>query len=166
MNIPKFYGLLNLSLKENDIIVPDGGGSYFYPMQYIEMKEGMRFIVSGLGSMGWALPAAIGAWFSRPQSRIICIIGDGGFQLNVQELQTIVYHEIPLIIFYMNNGGYNTIKNTQERYFGRCLGESSETGISFPNIEKIANAYGIKYTLDMMWAFYQTTGVICEIKLS
>ena len=166
MNLDKFYEYLNLSLKENDVIVTDGGGSFFEPMQNIAMKQGMRFVVSAYGTMGWALPAAIGTWFANPTDRIICIVGDGGFQLNIQELQTIVHHQIPLKIFYMNNGGYKTIHDTQKKYFQRFIGESKATGISFPEIEKIAKAYGLLYTLDLMWAFYQTTPVICEIKLS
>ncbi len=163
MNTTNFCKELSLNLRENDIIIPDAGSSFFECAREIKLKEGMRFITSGLGTMGYSMPVAIGAWFAQ-QGRIICVIGDGGFQLNIQELQTIIYHKIPLKIFYINNGGYATIRNTQKKYFGRYTGESYATGVSFPSIRKIARTYGIYYTTNMAIALKQRTAVICEIK--
>jgi len=166
MNISNFYELLNGNLKDGDIIVPDGGGSYFYPMQMIQCRRDMRFVVSGYGTMGWSLPAAIGAWFANQKARVICIIGDGGWQLNMQEWATVMHHHIPLKVFYMNNGGYQTIHDTQWRYFQRFIGCNHNTGISFPPIDEIIHAYDMTiYTQDIDEAFKCLMPVLCEVKL-
>lgn len=88
----------------------------------------------------------IGIWAAKPKSRIICITGDGSFQMNIHELQTIVHHKIPAKIFVINNQGYLAIRTTQRNFFqSRFIGEGKNSGVSFPNTEKIAKAYGIKY---------------------
>jgi acetolactate synthase-1/2/3 large subunit len=93
--------------------------------------------------MGYDLPAAIGAAFARPGKRVICIAGDGSIQMNIQELQTIVHHHLPLKIFVLNNSGYLSMRMTQSGFFGRLTGESSSSGASFPDMVKVACAYGI-----------------------
>ena len=166
MNLVSFCESLNSNIKDGDIIVPDGGGSFFEPMRHIWCKRDMRFVVSGLGTMGWALPAAIGAWFARPDSRIICIIGDGGWQLSMQEWATVMHHHIPLKVFYMNNGGYQTIHDTQQKFFGRFIGCNHNTGISFPPIADIIHAYDMTiYTQDIGEAFKCLMPVLCEVIL-
>jgi acetolactate synthase-1/2/3 large subunit len=96
--------------------------------------------------MGYDLPAAIGAAFAGPDQRVICIGGDGSLQMNIQELQTIVHHQLPIKIFVMNNSGYLSMRSTQSGFFGRLTGESKMTGVSFPDMVKLACAYGIPST--------------------
>jgi acetolactate synthase-1/2/3 large subunit len=94
--------------------------------------------------MGYGLPAAIGACFARDKGRIICLEGDGSIQLNIQELQTVVHHRLPLKIFIFNNGGYLSIRTTQQTFFdGHLVGEGPGSGVSFPDMVKVAQAYGI-----------------------
>jgi acetolactate synthase-1/2/3 large subunit len=95
--------------------------------------------------MGFELPSAIGSQIAEPNKTIITILGDGSFQLNIQELQTIVQYKLPIKIFLFNNGGYGAIHITQTNCFDKKYGVNKETGISFPDTEKIAFAYGIKY---------------------
>jgi len=98
------------------------------------------------GEMGFAIPASIGAHLADPDVNMLAITGEGSFQFNIQELQTIVHNKMPIKIFILNNGGYLSIRNTQIKYFdNRFSGVDPESGISFPECEKIAAAYGIKF---------------------
>lgn len=100
----------------------------------------------GLGSMGFALPSAVGAHFASKGSRVIVLEGDGSLQLNIQELQTIRHYAINAKIFVFSNGGYAAIKTMQDRNFGaRHVGCTEFSGISMPSLEKIALAYGFPY---------------------
>ena len=81
--------------------------------------------------MGYDIPASIGAAIARGGRRVICLAGDGSSQMNIQELQTIVHHRLPITIFILNNGGYQSIRQTQLSYFGRRIGESPASGVSF-----------------------------------
>jgi acetolactate synthase-1/2/3 large subunit len=93
--------------------------------------------------MGYDLPAAIGAAFARPGKRVICLAGDGSIQMNIQELQTVVHHQLPIKIFVLNNSGYLSMRMTQSAFFGRLTGESAASGASLPDMVKVACAYGI-----------------------
>ena len=96
--------------------------------------------------MGYDLPAAIGCAFARPGKRIICIAGDGSIMMNLQELQTIVGHQLPIKIFILNNRGYHSIRQTQNGFFpDNVVGCGGESGLSFPDYAKIAHAFGIPY---------------------
>ena len=96
--------------------------------------------------MGWGLPAAIGAYYASKSKRIICITGEGGLQMNLQEFATIMHNKLPIKTFIYNNGGYLTIKQTQQLGFkSRIMGSTPKTGISFPNYKKIADSHKIKY---------------------
>jgi len=91
--------------------------------------------------MGWGLPAAVGAAFATGR-RVICITGDGGLMMNVQELATVAHHKLNIKIFVLNNGGYLTIKQTQEMGFeGRLMGVNSNTGLCFPHWGDLAEAH-------------------------
>ena len=82
--------------------------------------------------MGWGLPAAIGAFFASQQKRIVCITGEGGLQMNIQEFATIMHNKLPIKTFIYNNGGYLTIKQTQQLGFeSRIMGSNKKTGLSF-----------------------------------
>jgi acetolactate synthase-1/2/3 large subunit len=108
------------------------------------LQKGQRLIANtGDASMGYDLPAAIGTAFARPGKRVICIAGDGSLQLNVQELQTVFQYQLPLKIFVLNNDGYLSIRLSQANMFKRLTGESAQSGVSFPDIVKVAQAYNI-----------------------
>ena len=94
--------------------------------------------------MGYGLPATIGACFANHRKRVICAHGDGGLELNIQELQTMVHYKLPIILFVLNNGGYLTIKLMQQNHFGRYVGSDPSSGVSCPDIVKVGTAYGIK----------------------
>jgi acetolactate synthase-1/2/3 large subunit len=96
-----------------------------------------------MASIGSALPMAIGASFAAPSRKIIVIVGDGGFQLNIQELQTVVHHSLPIKIILLNNSGYGMIRQFQEQYFD-CRFQSSVIGFSNPDFQKVVSAYDIR----------------------
>ena len=93
--------------------------------------------------MGFDLPASIGAAVARKGARVVCLAGDGSLQLNIQELQTVVHHQLNLKIFVLNNGGYLSMRMSQGGFFKRFIGADAASGISFPDITKIAAAYGL-----------------------
>lgn len=120
-----------------------GGHGYF-------IKKGTRFIEnSGMASMGWDLPAALGACFANDKKPMICLTGDGSIQMNLQELQTIIHHKLPIKIVIFNNDGYHSIRQSQSNFFkGKplCGIGPDSLDLSFPDMEKIAKAYGYKFT--------------------
>lgn len=104
------------------------------------------FSNSAIAAMGYGFPAAIGACVARKGKRVICFDGDGSFQMNLQELQTVVYNHLNLKIFYLNNNGYHSIRQTQMNTFqSQFVGICDGYGLSFPEAEKLAYAYGIPY---------------------
>jgi acetolactate synthase-1/2/3 large subunit len=109
------------------------------------IKKGDKFIISSQGDMGFELPASIGASIAEKEKMVVPIFGEGSFQLNIQELQTIVQYKIPIKIFLFNNASYGAIEITQTNFFKNKFGVDTTSGISFPDTEKVANAYGIKY---------------------
>lgn len=148
-NVYCFINELSKMLPEGqDTVVGNGSACVVGSHAYV-IKENQRFIInSGAASMGYDLPAAIGACLANDRKPLICLSGDGSIQMNLQELQTIVFHNLPIKIFVINNQGYHSMRQTQ----GNLFPEFSTTGVgpeskdlSFPNMEKIANAYDIKY---------------------
>ncbi|MCM1537878.1 MAG: thiamine pyrophosphate-binding protein [bacterium] len=134
-------------LSEDDTVICGNGSACVMTFQAAVVKEGQRlFTNSGCAAMGYGFPAAIGACFARKGRRVICIDGDGSFQMNLQELQTVVHHQLNLLIVILNNNGYHSIRQTQSNLFKPPLvGVCAENGISFPDMEKLAYAYGIAY---------------------
>lgn len=132
--------------KENTVVISDAGSAYYVTCQALLIKNS-RFITSGAqAEMGFTLPACIGASFANPQANIIGVTGDGSFQFNIQELQTIIHYNLPIKLFVLNNNGYLSIRNTQDKFFeGRHFGTSPISGVSFPSLEKIAKAYNFEY---------------------
>jgi acetolactate synthase-1/2/3 large subunit len=129
-------------LTPDDIIVTDVGCSYQTTHQAFRIKKGQRLLSNGgLASMGWGLPAAVGAAFASGK-RIVCVTGDGGFMFNAQELSTIVYHGLNVQILVLNNGGYLTQKQAGEFAFNRVVGSSSES-LSFPDFVELAKSHGM-----------------------
>jgi acetolactate synthase-1/2/3 large subunit len=123
--------------------------------------------------MGYDLPAAIGATVARAGKRVVCLAGDGSLQMNIQELQTIAQFNLPVKLFVLNNNGYLSIRTSQKGFFGDVVGESPESNVSFPNIEKIAKAYGLPYkklggksfTKPLREVLDMPGPVICEVML-
>ena len=155
-------------------IVCGNGSACVITFQAAIIKKGQRlFTNSGCAAMGYGFPAAIGAIIARENKPVICIDGDGSFQMNIQELQTVVYNRLNLKIVYLNNNGYHSIRQTQNNIFNRGLvGVCDGNGISFPDISKIAGAYGLGYvkidSLESIEAGYSEMmkidgPVICEV---
>ncbi len=139
-----FMEVLFDRLAGDDVVVSGNATACIVPFQVARLQKGQRLISnSGSASMGHDLPAAIGAAVAREGGRVICLAGDGSIQLNLQELQTVVHHRLPVKIFVLNNHGYLSIRTTQGNFFGRFVGESPESGVSFPDMVKLAQAYGI-----------------------
>jgi acetolactate synthase-1/2/3 large subunit len=146
-----FMEVLSDKLTDNNVVVTDMGTSYTCTMQSLQMNGKNRlFTSSACCSMGFGLPGAIGAHFGDPNKNIILIAGDGGLQMNIQELQTIIHNKIPLKIFLLNNNGYLAISLMQDNLFkGKYIGSNLESGVSNPNFIKLADAYGFKtYTFN------------------
>jgi len=131
---------------DNTIFITDAGSTFFATAQALKIRGEQRAVIAGgTSAMGYNLPAVIGSWFGDKKP-IICITGDGSFQMHLSELQTIVHHKIPAKIFITNNEGYLAIRTTQKNFFEkRLIGEGIKSGISFPSTKKIADAYGIQY---------------------
>ena len=143
-----FMNELSKCLKEDAAIVTDAGSAVYVPAQAIvTTSPSQRYITSGgQAEMGFALPGAVGVSVARGKGEVIGITGDGSFQMNIQELQTIVYNRLPVKMFVWNNDGYLSIRETQTRVFGgRYIGTDATCGVSFPSLEKIAHAYGMEY---------------------
>lgn len=134
-------------LESGDIVVTGNGTAYTSTFQAMKIKKGVRvFANQGCASMGYGLPAAIGAITSKPKGKTVLITGDGSLQMNIQELQTLVTYQMPLKIFVLENDGYLAIKTTQKSFFGgKFTGSNSASGVICPDLKKIASAYGIKY---------------------
>ena len=139
-----FIDRLFAILDEDDAVVCGNATACIVPYQAGKLKKGMRLISnSGSASMGYDLPAAIGACVAKG-GRVICLAGDGSLQMNIQELQTVVTQNLPVKIFVLNNGGYLSIRQTQNGFFnGRLIGTGATSGISFPDMVKVGAAYGI-----------------------
>jgi len=147
INSYDFLDNLSNVLNNNDTIVTDMGLSFVGTHQSFKIKKGQKlFTNSGHAPMGWGLPAAIGACLASKKKRIICITGEGGLQMNIQEFATVMHNKLPIKTFIYNNGGYLTIKQTQQLGFkSRIMGSNSKTGLSFPSYKKIAESHKIKY---------------------
>jgi acetolactate synthase-1/2/3 large subunit len=144
-----FVEQLTAELPENALMVAGNGTACVVLFQAGTVKEGQRiFWNSGCASMGYDLPAAIGACVASGGKDVVCLTGDGSIQMNIQELQTIVHHRFPLKIFVLNNNGYISMKQTQDAYFdGRRVACDAASGVSFPDMRKIAKAYGLRAEL-------------------
>ncbi len=141
-----FTHKLTECLKENDILVMANGSACVCTFQNAVVKKSQRFILnSGDASMGYALPASIGACYEADGRDVICLEGDGSIMMNLQELQTIVYNRLPIKIFVINNQGYSSIRQSQKNFFaGHMTGSGADSGVSVPNFTEIGRAFGLK----------------------
>lgn len=140
-----FVHSLFQQLADDDTVVCGDGTACVVPFQIATIREGQRmFTNSGSASMGYDLPASIGAAVASNGRRVVCLAGDGSIHMNIQELQTVKHHQLNLKIFVINNGGYLSIHSTQKAFFGRFIGEGPGSGVSFPSYVELAKAYGIQ----------------------
>lgn len=146
INTYHFINELSAKANRNSIFVVDTGSCFHVHAQAFKVKLGQRHIITGgLSTMGYS-PAANGVAAAAKGQEVYCITGDGSFQFNIQELQTIVQEKLPVKIILFNNNGYLLIRVTQNNFLGgRHIGIDKESGVSFPDLEKISNAYGINF---------------------
>lgn len=146
MNPYAFVEALFRHLREDDIVVCADGSACVVTFQAAALKRGQRLYTnSGSASMGYDLPAAIGAAVASGR-RVICLAGDGSIQMNLQELQTIKTHRLPVKIIILNNDGYHSIRQTQQGFFGALYGCNPESGVEFPPTNLVAAAWGMPWS--------------------
>ncbi len=141
-----FTYTLTKCMKENDIFVMTNGSACVCPFQNAIVKKNQRYILnSGNASMGFGLPASIGAKINSPERNVICLEGDGSIMMNLQELETVVFNKIPVKIFVINNNGYSSIRQTQRNFFeGHMTASGVDSGVGVPDFYALANAFKIK----------------------
>jgi len=144
INSYRFMQVLEKYFHDDQIVVTDMGTALLSGHQVLKFKEGQRMLTStGLGEMGFGLPGAIGAAIGANRE-VMCLNCDGGMMLNLQELQTIAHHQLPIKIIIFNNDGYLMIKHTQKALFaGRYSGSDQNSGVTCPDFSKVAYAFGI-----------------------
>lgn len=143
-----FMDRLFMALPEGQSVVTGNGSACVMSFQAAQLKRGQRLWTnSGCASMGYELPAAIGAAMAQPNSPIVCIAGEGSIMMNLQELQTIATLNLPIVVFLINNGGYVSISQTHRNFFaGREIGAGPKSGLGFPEFDSIARAFGFTYS--------------------
>ena len=130
---------------KKDVIIPDASANLIWAMQALEPKGQKIFTALNHSPMGYSMPATIGAYLANKSKNIICTIGDGSMQMNIQELATIAHFKFPVKIFVLNNNGYGLIKLTQDMWLGsRRVGVDKSSGLAMPDIIKISKAYDIE----------------------
>jgi len=156
----------------NKITICSSGSIVTNIWHMVKIKHNDNFIISSQGDMGFELTAAIGSAIAEKRKLIIPIFGEGSFQLNIQELQTIIHNKLPIKILIFNNNSYGANFITQNLYFKSLYGTNKDSGLSFPDTEKISNAYGIKYISiyknnelnDKFEQFFnEKEAIICEV---
>jgi acetolactate synthase I/II/III large subunit len=170
--------VLSDEMQANDLLIPGSSGACSeITMQAFRVKKGMRIFNSqGLGSMGFGVPASIGGCIASNGKRTVCIDGDGGFQMNIQELETVRRLDLPIKFFVLNNNGYGSIRSTQQAYFERrFVGSEASSGLTLADTAKIAAAYDLPFVsitshADMRQKVKQileTPGpVVCEVDIT
>jgi acetolactate synthase-1/2/3 large subunit len=157
VNTYEFATELNKKLNNDSIVVVGNSTSSMQFLQKGINKQGQKLFGNiNCGTMGYDLPAAIGACIASNKKEVICITGDGSIQMNLQELQTIVHNKLPIKIIVFNNNGYQLIVNTQNNFQnGKLSGCNKESGVSFPDMSKIAKAYDIEYNDSLSLSLYK-----------
>jgi acetolactate synthase I/II/III large subunit len=174
INSYRFMEKLNARFKPDQVVVTDMGTALLSGHQVLKMKPGQRLMTStGLGEMGYGLPAAIGASFANNKGEVLCLNCDGGMMMNLQELQTIAHYKLPIKIIIFNNDGYLMIKHTQKNIaHGRYAGVDKASGVSCPDFSKLAYAFGFPSWQIRTWEDFETmigdfmnceTPAICEV---
>ena len=135
---------INEMIDNDAIVIPECGANLCWVYQIFHRRNHTLFTAGGNSPMGYTLPATIGAALTDPRRQVIGFLGDGGFQMNIQELQTMIHYNLNIKIVLLNNFGYGIIKQFQDSYFESRY-EASGRGYSQPDIKNIAGAYGIRY---------------------
>ena len=140
-----FVDQLFHDLSEDAVVVAGNGSACVIGFQAATLKQGQRFFTnSGCASMGYDLPAAIGASFAKGCSSVVCLAGDGSLMMNIQELATVAGYKLPIKIIVLNNQGYHSIRQTQQAYFpDNVFGTSTENGVFFPDFVRVGQAFNI-----------------------
>ena len=161
INSYRFMQRLNGFFKPDQTVVTDMGTALLSGHQVLRLRDGQRLMTStGLGEMGYGLPGAIGASFALDRGEVMCLNCDGGMMMNLQELQTIAHHQLPIKLFIFNNDGYLMIKHTQNAMFKTgYVGTNRASGVSCPDFSKLAEAFG-------MVAFQIRTWEECDATLA
>jgi acetolactate synthase-1/2/3 large subunit len=143
INPNSFMHVLSKAFSDASSYIVDVGQHQMWAAQSIEIGQNQRFLTSGgMGSMGFALPAALGAAMVNSKDPVIVIAGDGAFQCNIQELQTVVRNKLPLKIVVMDNACHGMVRQFQESYFEGHY-QSTLWGYSAPDFARVAAAYGL-----------------------
>jgi acetolactate synthase-1/2/3 large subunit len=147
LSLYQFADVLSDLLDSEDIIATGSAGfTAELFLLALRLKKGQRcFHNRGTGSMGFGLPAAIGACLAAGRRRTICVEGDGGLQMNAQELATLASMNLPVKCFVVNNGGYASIRSSQQNYFKRLIGADENSGLRLPDLETLSKAYGVAF---------------------
>jgi acetolactate synthase-1/2/3 large subunit len=147
LNLYEIVESINRNMEPKDCFVVDAGQPCYILSTNGKYKKDCRYMAQAAqGDMGYAIPASVGVYFADPSLNIVLVIGEGSFYTNMQELAVIRQHNIPVKIFVINNDGYMSIKQTQNKMFGgRQHGVSSSTGVYFADISKVADAFEIPY---------------------
>jgi acetolactate synthase-1/2/3 large subunit len=147
INLYEFVDLLSDALTGKETIMTDAGQPHPILGQAFRIKGTQRYLNPGsFAEMGWALPASFGVAAADPSKNVIAVIGDGSLQTNIQELQTLAHHQLNVKLFVINNDGYGSIRRTQETFFkGFYVGSTPGSGVTLPDTEKVAGAYGIPF---------------------
>jgi acetolactate synthase I/II/III large subunit len=139
-----FIETLSDQMEDNAVVVTDVGFCFIPTFQTLRLRSGQRLIHSGgVSPMGWGIPAAIGAACAGPLGPVVCLTGDGGAMMNLQELQTIAHHRLKIAIFVFENDGYATMKIAQNNHFNREVMAGPRSGLSLPDFTKVAKAFNI-----------------------
>lgn len=145
LNVFKFLEQLSEWPEKYDVVTANGMAS-LAPHQALKISRGQRFLTNaGLGHMGSGLPYAIGACVADGDKPVICSEGDGSIMLNIQELQTVLHHNLPIKIFIFNNNGYYSIRNTHLNFFHKIFAADPSSGVTLPDFSKIIPAWGLAY---------------------
>lgn len=141
-----FFERLSHYTDKSDVVVTDQGATFYSLTTAFKVKEGqLAFTNGGFSPMGYGLPASIGCAFAPNVKRVVSVNGDGGLQMNLQELQTIIHNKLNMKVFVFNNDGYLSIKHTQTNFFnGHLVGSDPKSGLSCPDSIKLGKAYGFK----------------------
>lgn len=147
LNYYKFIELLNDYTTAKNPVISDAGSAFYVTSQAINLKEGQRYIPSGaLATMGYTLPASIGVAVADMNNVTIGITGDGSFMQNMQEISIMQFHQLPLKLFVVNNEGYLSIRQSENKFFaGNLVAEGPASKVPFPNFEKVVKAFDLPY---------------------
>ncbi len=141
-----FFDALSDYMEKDDVLVVDQGATFYSLTTAFKVKQNqLAFTNGGFSPMGYGLPASVGCCFAPGVRKVVSVNGDGGLQMNLQELQTIIHNNLDIKVFVFNNDGYLSIKHTQTNFFnGHLVGSDPKSGLSCPDSIKLAKAYGFK----------------------